>query len=172
MSDDEIISLREYIDLRFASAEKALTLQAGEYERRLHDLNGESARIRAAADRSVSRELYDKSEDDIRQWRTKTDLSLSRLLTRSEFDTYKTSTDRALQVKEGETKGISSVGQIGLNMLSAIGMAVGLYFALHTTTPPAVPPQPVASESRVDDLVRRLDAINARINVIQTPPPR
>jgi hypothetical protein len=44
---------------KFAALEKALLLQAGEYERRLGLLNGEADRLRRMQETYVSRELYE-----------------------------------------------------------------------------------------------------------------
>lgn len=47
------------VDDGFATRDEALVLQSKEYERRLGDLNHEAARIAAAAEKSVNREVYD-----------------------------------------------------------------------------------------------------------------
>lgn len=52
--------IRELLDERRDSIEKALTLQATEYERRLDSLNGEAGRLAKVLDQSVPREVFDQ----------------------------------------------------------------------------------------------------------------
>ena len=56
----ELKALREQTDLRFAAGEKALQLQAAEYDRRLAALNGEAERLRQMQVSFVPREVYEK----------------------------------------------------------------------------------------------------------------
>lgn len=59
----ELRHLEEKIDLRLGSREKALELQAAEYERRLRELNHEAERLKEAASKAVSREKYDADRE-------------------------------------------------------------------------------------------------------------
>lgn len=59
--DRELRHLSEKIDLRLAALEKALVLQAAEYERRMGVLNHEGARLKEAAALSVSHEKYESN---------------------------------------------------------------------------------------------------------------
>ena len=51
--------LKELLEVKLESAEKALTLQAKEYERRLADLNGEAARLMEMQSKYLPRETYE-----------------------------------------------------------------------------------------------------------------
>ena len=63
-------------DERFAAQEKALALQAKEYERRLHDLNGEYKRDR---ERQKDYVTVEKFEDNLRAESTARDAALLRI---------------------------------------------------------------------------------------------
>lgn len=52
---------RKHVEERFAWAEKALKLQATEYERRLEALNGEAGRLREMQQTYIPREIFDRS---------------------------------------------------------------------------------------------------------------
>ena len=64
-------------------SERALKLQAGEYDRRLHELNNEAARLQAAVARNVSADTWSAFEttyrDDQRRIATRLDNFGSRL---------------------------------------------------------------------------------------------
>ena len=60
--DREIRHLRELVDTRETALKTALELQAREYERRLDGLNHAHTRALDAAQKSVSRELYDSDQ--------------------------------------------------------------------------------------------------------------
>jgi len=47
--------------------EKALKLQAKEYERRLEDLNGEAGRIKDVQKESIPREVFDRMIDSLNE---------------------------------------------------------------------------------------------------------
>ena len=67
--DERFKALRELMDAHFESLEKALGLQAHEYERRLAELNGEQSRLREERGRFLPRELYDTFISDTNKWR-------------------------------------------------------------------------------------------------------
>jgi hypothetical protein len=54
-----IVRLETTVGLQDEAHQRALELQAREYDRRLNELNGEAARLLAAQQRSVTRELFD-----------------------------------------------------------------------------------------------------------------
>lgn len=64
------------INERFAALDKALELQAKEYERRLHDLNGEYVRDRQRQNQYVT---TDKYENNLTQEREKREFALARV---------------------------------------------------------------------------------------------
>lgn len=62
-TSEKVESLRELTELRFQAQEKALELQATEYQRRLSGLNNEAARIDQAVQKNVSRDTWDAFYD-------------------------------------------------------------------------------------------------------------
>jgi len=56
---------RERIDLLMGAAKEALSIQTGELARRLGDLNGEAARLRAIQAEYIPRETYYAKHDDM-----------------------------------------------------------------------------------------------------------
>ena len=67
-----------YFNEKFKALEKALELQAKEYERRLEDLNGEAGRLKAMKQELTSREAFDtammevsKKLDILNDWKIK-----------------------------------------------------------------------------------------------------
>ena len=94
-------------------------------------LNGEQARIAATQAAYVSRELWDKAQDDDRGWRSRTDIAMQQLLSKSEFQLYKETTNRALLVKEGEGRGIGLTTTAVLqffSLLASVAAVVGVVF--------------------------------------------
>lgn len=66
----ETVSLREYIETQFDLRDRALQLQASEYERRLGDLNHEHARAQLQAQTYVTLTKYEdglRSESQARE---------------------------------------------------------------------------------------------------------
>jgi len=57
--------LKELMCLKIESNEKALELQAKEYERRLENLNHEAERLRSMASTYLPRELYEAKNKEI-----------------------------------------------------------------------------------------------------------
>ena len=55
------------LKLQFKKIRQALKLQAKEYERRLHDLNGEAARLRGIQQEYIPREVYDAKVKELEQ---------------------------------------------------------------------------------------------------------
>ena len=62
---NDVNHLKEILDIKIENAEKALTLQATEYHRRLNDLNGEAKRLREMQASYVSREIYDVQHSEL-----------------------------------------------------------------------------------------------------------
>jgi hypothetical protein len=80
----EISHLREIVELRAAFLEKALALQAAEYERRLQGLNNEHARLAQSNAEHVSRQLFDqvvgelhKADNEAQKFRDQLDGQIS-----------------------------------------------------------------------------------------------
>jgi hypothetical protein len=58
---EKVQAMQKAIDLSAELAEKKLTLQAAEYERRLDALNGEGNRIKDILKESIPREVFDRT---------------------------------------------------------------------------------------------------------------
>jgi len=71
------VSERELWEAWFAALDKALALQAHEYERRLEDLNGEASRLHTVMSMTVNREVFDKVQDADRDWKSRADKWMS-----------------------------------------------------------------------------------------------
>jgi|HubBroStandDraft_4_1064222.scaffolds.fasta_scaffold15649_5 hypothetical protein len=122
-------TLRKHFTALREADREALRLQAAEYERRLDSLNGEQSRIAATQAAYVSRELWDRNQDDDRTWRSHTDIAMQQLLSKSEFQLYKETTNRALQVKEGEGRGIGVTMAAVLqffSLLASVAAVIGV----------------------------------------------
>jgi biopolymer transport protein ExbB/TolQ len=61
------ITLKEYFLLKFGSLDKALELQAKEYERRLDNLNHEAQQLKDMQSTYVPREAYEIKQGQIEQ---------------------------------------------------------------------------------------------------------
>jgi len=70
MADCEVLeaklkALEKHVHFKFEANEKALGIQAKEYERRLEALNGEAERLRKMQATYLPREVFDKIHDSI-----------------------------------------------------------------------------------------------------------
>jgi phage regulator Rha-like protein len=61
------VSLKEFFLVKFDSLDKALELQAKEYERRLSDLNHEAEQLKSMQSTYMPRELYENNHEVIRK---------------------------------------------------------------------------------------------------------
>lgn len=130
-SEWTIETLKEHLELKFKSLEalraaeaRALILQAEEYERRLDALNGEQARIAANQSASVSRELWESTQREDRDWKRRVEGQVADRVSREEFQTYKDATERALTLRAGQSQGISTFSGIIFQFFASLtGMA-------------------------------------------------
>lgn len=129
-----IPTLKEHFETRFEQLDKlrkaeadTLKLQAAEYERRLTALNGEAQRIAKVHELNVTRDDLDRVERENTEWHRKQDLSLAQALPRPEFQAYKEATDRALQLKAGQSAGI---GLTASTMVTGVALLFGLIGAV------------------------------------------
>jgi|HubBroStandDraft_1064217.scaffolds.fasta_scaffold66131_2 hypothetical protein len=63
----EIVANKELVNVKLAAADKALELQAREYESRLMKLNGEHATLLSMKDTYISREVYERDRNQVRE---------------------------------------------------------------------------------------------------------
>jgi hypothetical protein len=57
--------LREVLSVQLIQSREALALQAREYERRLHDLNGEADRLREMQGQFVKKDVYELGHREV-----------------------------------------------------------------------------------------------------------
>lgn len=136
-SEWTIDTLKEHFEKQFAALHEreklraeALTLQAAEYERRLESLNGEQARIAANQSSSVSRELWDSTEREDREWKRRADAAIADRVSRAEFQTYKEATEKALTLKAGQSLGIGATAAVMVQILSSLGVIASIVVAI------------------------------------------
>lgn len=126
-SEWTIETLKEHLELKFRSLDalraaeaRALILQAEEYERRLEGLNGEQARIATNQSASVSRELWESTQREDRDWKRRIEGQVADRISREEFQTYKEATERALTLRAGQSQGISAFGGIIFQLFTSL----------------------------------------------------
>lgn len=122
-----IATLKKYVEAQLSGVAKALKLQAKEYKRRLKQLNGEQARIAASQSSHVSRDTWDAFIETDQKWKAKTDQALHDALPRSEFLTYKSSTDTARDLAAGKWSGALSLFSIVLSLITAAGVVYAIF---------------------------------------------
>jgi hypothetical protein len=108
---------------RIAHGERVRVEDKAEVQRRLLDLNHENARVLSAQSLSVSREVWDANLTDDRRWKAEASVKIQEGLTKSEFWQYKQATDKALQLREGQSVG---VGQFSGAVLQAASLLASL----------------------------------------------
>lgn len=118
---------------KLAKVEQVRVEDKAEYQRRLTDLNHENARVLAQQSSSVSRELWDASQQQDREWKRNMDLKAAELLTKNEFWQYKQDTNKALQLREGQSTGIgqSFAGALQVaSFLASLAAVAGFFYLL------------------------------------------
>jgi len=75
--DEKLRHLQDLFDHRLAATEKALVLQAAEYERRLDDLNHERARELQERGRTLPREIFEGFHREYDEFRRKAETELA-----------------------------------------------------------------------------------------------
>ena len=136
----------------FAARDKALDLKAIEYKEHFSALNGEAARIQAVLAVSVTKEAFDTKMGDLDSWKRTRESNESKFLLAEIFNTYKGTTQEALQLEHGRREGVAgsraafqmSVGQIAAMIVAAAtvaSMIIGLIAFLATRNPAPSSPQ-------------------------------
>ena len=104
------IALREFIDRILAERDKALALQAREYERRLDELNHSHDEARRVLGTYVTRDVYEHAHEQSRE----------------RVEALKTLFEREIATRVGFSRGFTAliVGLTGLSLL--LGIIVSL----------------------------------------------
>lgn len=110
--DLKIEALRDMVALKITEGDKALRLQAEEYERRLSALNNEQARLAADRERFLPREVFDSFLKDTDIWRN----------TVNRFMAATSGRDSGIGV--AWTAGIAAIGLLGGVGCGAVGLLV------------------------------------------------
>lgn len=112
---------------KFAALDEARKLQAAADKEHFSALNNEAARIQKAADLSVSRDTWDAFKQTDQKWKSDIEKLAATHLPRQEFQTYKETTDKARDVKTGQTQGVSMVWAIFLGIVAVAGVMFGIF---------------------------------------------
>lgn len=110
----------ELMNGRIDARDHALKIQTEANRVHFDALNHEAARIQAAADKSVSRDTWDEYLKNDQEWKSKFDQQFPALLTKAEFQTYKETSDKALQLKAGQSQGVGMTGAFVVQVISTI----------------------------------------------------
>ena len=108
------------LEERVANRDDALALQAKEYERRLADLNHAHQLAEEKNRNYVTREVYDGTVREWTIWRNSIDY-----LPAPEFRVYKEATDRALLLREGQSKGVNATTGAIYAAIALVGIVIG-----------------------------------------------
>ena len=116
---EELLVRIAVLEERVKNRDEALQLQAKEYERRLEVLNHAHAQAEEKNRNYVTREVYDGTVREWTVWRNSIDY-----LPAPEFRVYKEATDRALLLREGQSKGIGATTTAMVTIVGVIGSVV------------------------------------------------
>lgn len=105
-----VISLKELIEQRFNGMDKAVEIAFTEQGRRLDILNHAHERAVEVQHTYVPREVFEAFE--------------------ARFDEYKETTNRALILREGQSKGLSMSAGVVVAGLAAVGTLLGIVVVL------------------------------------------
>lgn len=140
-----IDTLKEFFEGKLAaiqdqikSRDTALELQATENKRRLSELNHEHARVAAAQETYVSKDTWDGYVNARQAWTAGADRVMQSSLPRSEFQTYKDSTEKALALKAGQSAGLGMTASAIASVIStcaSIGAIIGVILVLTRSEP-------------------------------------
>lgn len=142
------VTLKEYFEEKLAALDKlrkqeaeTLIIQAKEYERRLEGLNHEAKRIDEAANKSVSREVFDTFLRGDSAWKAQSERDRASHLVRADFESQhsllkeliaattvrisvlETALNTAAQTKQ---RGLSTAGAIMLGVFAGMGAIAGI----------------------------------------------
>ncbi len=118
-----VIAVKTETDLKFEARDKAQLLQHEIDQEHFKALNNEAARILKATQITVSRDTWEAFKEADNAWKAKTDALLAGVMLKADFQTYKETTERALNLGAGKWQGIwlliSTAGAI-ISMLGVL----------------------------------------------------
>ena len=124
---DQKVDLKlKAIDDKISARDKALDLQSEANKVHFDQLNHEGARILKATEITVSRDTWDSFIESDRAWKSNADRALQSLLPRSEFQTYKDATEKALTLKAGQSQGMGTIGVISMGIVAGVASLVSV----------------------------------------------
>jgi len=121
--EEKINSLGRETDLKFETRDKALKHQFLLDQAHFGALNNEAARLLKNVEITVSRDMWDVHLRGDREWKTRIELAVHESMSKHEFQIYKESTERALNVGSGKSQGVLQLVSFCAS-LAAIGAAV------------------------------------------------
>ena len=127
--EEQIAAVKNETDLKFAARDAAQKLQYQIDQDHFTSLNHEAARILKATEVTVSRDTWDASQKAANDWKVAVERRLQDSLPRSEFQTYKETTDKALTLKAGQSQGFDVV-RVGLTFLAGMIVAAAALWAM------------------------------------------
>ena len=128
--EQNLASLSEEVELKFKARDKAQKLQHRIDQEHFKALNNEAARILKATEVTVSRDTWNAEQKSFQDWKNNVERMLQGALPRTEFQTYKDATDKALTLKAGQSQGFDIVRVI----LTFVAGLVVAGLAVWTTT--------------------------------------
>ena len=107
--EQKIVALDTETNLKFKARDDAQKLQYQIDQDHFASLNHEAARILKATEITVSRDTWEANQKAYHEWRATVDRRLQEAMPRTEFQTYKDTTDKALTLKAGQSQGFDIV---------------------------------------------------------------
>jgi multidrug efflux pump subunit AcrB len=121
-----VAALAAETDLKFEARDKAQALQFQADQEHFRTLNHEAARILKATEITVSRDTWDAFKENDHQWKTHVEARLAGAMKTAEFNIYKETTERALNLGAGKGQGIWQLIQTLASLAAIVGVAIVL----------------------------------------------
>lgn len=169
MSDAENISLRDYVERRFASVEVLWRECDRRYQDRFEQLRlaAEAATACSAAADAKADAATEKRFDSINEFRKLIQDLTGRLMPRTEAEAHAATLNEkfaTLQTRVDRTEGSNSGMRQGWTVLVGAVALIATLVALFAAFSKPPPPDP-----RLSDLVERVNALTVRLNTVPTP---
>ena len=121
--ENKIQAVERETDLKFKARDQALKLQFEADQLHFASLNHEAARILKATEITVSRDTWDAFKDADRIWKASMDHAIITLLPRGEFNVYKETTEKALNLGAGKWQGVLQLISTVASFAAIVGVA-------------------------------------------------
>jgi predicted ATPase len=111
-------TLKALHEQRFTAMDKALALQSGELSRRLDILNHAHEKAVEVQHTYVPREVFEKALEALE----------------ARFDEYKATTNRALILREGQSRGVGLTANVFATVVTVLVAIIGIVLAIFVAT--------------------------------------